>query len=302
MKPPFTFRWKRERNMPFGMGGPVQSVVIDDVVYVGGGYADQNDVRRECTVIRFKRGHWTKLPQYKTRFFAMTSYANQLVLVGGRDSKTSKMLGVFDSDNWTYPFPPMNNARESSTAVSHNNYIIVAGGISQRDWQTFTIEVLDVDSKKWYDAQSPPTPRTELKSQLIENTLYLMGGFEKIHSTIKIVHYVDLDDLIAKAIADEDEATPTLWQTTKETPLTLSAPLSVRGFLLAIGGLCDDFTASPLIYFYQPDTMTWVKLGRFPSARYNCTCAVLNRGEIIIAGGGDTTSLYNNKVDRMIIV
>ena len=32
------------------------------------------------------------------------------------------------NENWTQPYPPMKIARHSSTAVSFNNHIIVAGG------------------------------------------------------------------------------------------------------------------------------------------------------------------------------
>ena len=63
------------------------------------------------------------------KWFAMTSLTNRLVLVGGCDSNTcSNQLAVFESGEWTHPYPPMNIARHFSTAVSFNNHIIVAGG------------------------------------------------------------------------------------------------------------------------------------------------------------------------------
>ena len=108
----------------------------------------------------------------------MTSFANRLVLVGGRyqrNNKVSNQLAVFKSGEWTHPYPPMNIARNSSTAVSFNNHIIVAGGVDGKG-QTSSVEVLDMASRRWYIAQSLPNSRSELKSTLIGNTLYLMGG------------------------------------------------------------------------------------------------------------------------------
>ena len=265
------------------MGISVQSVVIGDTVYVGGGYA-HND-RDMCTVMKLEQDQWTKLPEYTARYFAMTSLANRLVLVGGNDPRNNKptnQLAVFESGEWTHPYPPMNIARTFSTAVSFNNHIIVAGGRDDKG-RTSSVEVLDVASRRWYIAQSLPNPQTELKSTLIRNTLYLMGGFDHTRSATKTVYHVDLNELIAKALSNLD--TPTLWQTLQEVPLVYSAPLSIGRSLLAVGGRDDRRNPRSSIHLYQPDTRRWVKVGDLPTARYNCTCSVLPSGEVIVAGG-----------------
>ncbi len=113
-------------------------------------------------------------------------------------------------------------------------------------------------SATWYIAQSLPNPRSTLKSTLIGNTLYLMGGSDHTGPT-KTVHHVELNELVAKALSNLD--TPTLWQTLQEVPLELSAPLSIGRSLLAVGG-ADDRGSS--IHLYQPDTRRWVKVGDLP--------------------------------------
>ncbi len=132
--------------MPIKMGRSIQSVVIGDTVYVGGGGAD-ND-RDRCTVMKLEQDQWTELPEYTAMWFAMTSLANRLVLVGGYDprkyNKHTNQLAVFESGEWTHPYPPMNIARYSSTAVSFNNHIIVAGGRDDKDYAFSSVEVLDV--------------------------------------------------------------------------------------------------------------------------------------------------------------
>ena len=269
--------------MPIKMGYSVQSVVIGDTVYVGGGFA-YND-RGMCTVMKLEQDQWTKLPEYTAQWFAMTSLANRLVLVGGQDPRNKKrinQLAVFESGEWTHPYPPMNIAHHSSTAVSFNNYIIVAGGHDDKERTLSSVEVLDVASRRWYIAQSLPNPRSSLKSTLIGNTLYLMGEFDDTRAT-KTVHHVDLNELIAKALSNLD--TPTLWQTLQEVPLMWSAPLSIGRSLLAVGGRDDRGNPSSSIHLYQPDTRRWVKVGYLPTARYNCTCSVLPSGEVIVSGG-----------------
>ena len=282
--------------MPIEMGGSVQSVVIGDTVYVGGGSAG-ND-RDKCTVMKLEQDQWTKLPEYTAKWFTMTSLANRLVLVGGfdpRNNKPTNQLAVFKSGKWTHPYPPMNIARDCSTAVSFNNHIIVAGGYDDKGRTSSSVEVLDVESRRWYIAQSLPNPRSGLKSTLIGNALYLMGGWEHTGGTTKTVHHVDLNELIAKTLSNLD--TPTLWQTLQEVPLVRSAPLSIGRSLLAVGGWDDRVNPSSSIHLYQPDTRRWVKVGDLPTARYSCTCSVLPSGEVIVAGGRTGAFPYIQTVD-----
>ncbi len=288
--------------MPIKMSYSVQSVVIGDTVYVGGGLADNG--RDECTVMKLEQDQWTELPEYTAECFAMTSLANRLVLMGGYDPidiKPTNQLAVFESEEWTHPYPPMNIARHSSTAVSFNNHIIVTGGYDDNYFALSSVEVLDVASRRWYIAQSLPNPRSVLKSTLIGNTLYLMGGFdhtEPLDHTLgatKTVHHVDLNELIAKALSNLD--TTTLWQTLHEVPLEFSAPLSIGRSLLAVGGQDDLANPSSSIHLYQPDTRRWVKVGDLPTARCCCTCSVLPSGEVIVAGG--QTKPFGNYVQTV---
>ena len=279
------------------MGFSVQSVVIGDTVYVGGGDAFVGD---RFTVMKLEQDQWTKLPEYTAKWFAMTSLANRLVLVGGlvtRNYKRTNQLSIFELGEWTHPYPPMNIARSTSTAVSFNNHIIVAGGTDDKG-DTSSVEVLDVASRRWYVAQSLPNPRSTLKSTLIGSTLYLMGGYDHAGRATKTVYHVDLNELIAKALSNLD--TPTLWQTLKEVPLEYSAPLSIGRSLLAVGGVDDIFNSSSPTHLYQPDTRRWVKVGDLPTPRYCCTCSVLPSGEVIVAGG-ETHIDYIQTVNFLLI-
>ncbi|XP_064389638.1 uncharacterized protein LOC135337606 isoform X4 [Halichondria panicea] len=294
LRPPLTLKWRRAKDMPIKMGYTVQSVIISDAVYVGGGSA--GDDCNVCTVMKLEQDQWTKLPEYTAKWFGMTSLANRLVLVGGRDPRNntpSNQLSVLESGEWTHPYPPMNIARQSSTAVSFNNHIIVAGG-RDGDGRISSVEVLDVASRRWYIAQSLPNSRSELKSTLIGNTLYLMGGYDHTGPT-KTVHHVDFNELIAKALSNSD--TPTLWQTLEEVPLELSAPLSIGRSLLAVGGANDRVNPSSSIHLYHPDTRRWLKVGDLPTARYCCTCSVLPSGEVIVAGGQILNKIKIQTVD-----
>ena len=273
--------------MPIKMANTVQSVVIEGYVYVGGGSADLDNDLDSCIVMKLdlQREEWTKLPQYSAKWFAMTSHANQLVLVGGCDSvgnQPTNQTALFTTGRWIFPYPPLTIARWSLTAASFNNYIIVAGGWDGQEY-TSSVELLDVEARRWYTAESLPNPRNELKSTVKENTLYLMGGYNPIGYATKVVHKIDLNKLITKAVSKE--TTPIVWEVTSDTLLKHSVPLSVGGSLLAIGGYDNRINPSSSIHLCQPDTRRWVKVGNLPTACYSCTCSVLPSGDVIVAGG-----------------
>ncbi len=141
------------------------------------------------------------------------------------------------------------------------------------------------------------TTSPTISTDLIGNTLYLMGGYDHTEPT-KTVQHVDLNELIVKALSNPD--TPTLWQTIEDTPLMKSAPLSIGRSLLAVGGWDDKSNTSSWIRLYQPDTRRWVKVGDLPTARYHCTCSVLPSGEVIVAGG-KSGHIYIDTVDFLSI-
>ena len=275
--------------MPIKMGITVKSVVIGNNVYIGGGYTGSDS--DDCTVMNLdlKQDEWVKLPKYSARGFAMTSHINQLVLVGGYDLGTlqrTNQIGVFVAGEWMHPYQPMKVARSHSTAVCFNHFIVVAGGWSEQGY-TSSVEVFDAALRRWHMAESLTSPQTNMKSTLIGSTFYLIGGLDHDCYT-KAVHKVDLNKLIAKAVSQQ--TTSTLWQNIEDCPVYLSAPLSVGGSLLAVGGRVDCYHSSSSIHLYQPDTNQWVKVGDMPTARYKCTCSVLPSGEIIIAGGQTGTA------------
>ena len=271
------------------MGDP-HSVAIGDAVFVGGGVAvNESD---ECTVMKFQRGHWTKLPEYSAHRFAMTSLDNQLVLVGGLKRavhRPTNQIAVFESGKWIHPYPPMSIRRSRSTAVSFHNRIVVAGGHDQGKALS-TVEVFDVASRTWYIAESMPEPLWLIKSTVIGDTLYTIGGC--IQDATRSVFKANLTDLIDNAVSKMPTQSP--WQRIEDTPLYRSAPLSVGGSLLAVGGRDDNPSSS--IHLYQPDTKSWLKVGDLRTPQYNCTCSVLPNGEIIVAGGTATLETYSNTV------
>ena len=248
----------------------------------------------EATVVMVYDPHsdqWSELPPYQFRLFGMAAI-NQLVLVGGWDDHSiANRLGVWDekSHQWTEPYPPMKTGCTFPSVVTYEKWLVVAGGYDGHAVLD-RVEILDTTTRQWYSAAPLPQRCTRMKSALVGDTLYLMGGSDGSNPVEK-VFTVSLPALIRQATTPSEAASPAttrmLWQTLPPTPLGYSAPLALRGSLLAIGGMDDKGKRSSAIHLYQPSTREWVKVGDLPITRGSCVCTLLPSGEILVLGGRD---------------
>ena len=269
------WNWKRGPNMPFSMCYYIQSVKVVGTVYVGGGDATK---KNEGTVMAYS-GKWHTLPPYSARNFAMTTINNKLILVGGNhDGSEVNQLGVWktDSNQWTCPFPPMPTPRFSPSATSYKHWLVVAGGY--REGSLSTVEVLDIENKQWFTAPSTPISWYSMKSTIIGDTWYLMGGRQDV-TDITDVYSVSLEALVSHSASDSFK----IWNIIAPLNCTLSSPLSLGGSLLALGGdieKCPQFT----IQRYVPEINTWEPAGKLLDQLYGCTC-IHDEGKLHVFGG-----------------
>ena len=253
-------------------------------MYVGGGYADENN---NYTVMTYdiSTGKWATLPPYRTWGFAMTSINNQIVLVGGCEhgNLRSKVVGVWDADNkqWTHPYPEMHTARALCSVVVHNEWLVVAGNWSALCPLLSSVEVMNTNSKQWYAGPPIPIMWSSMRSATVGDECYFMGG--STGSPTNTVYSVSLSALTT-GLNSSTRKGQKIWKEISGLQTTLSTPLSISGSLLAVGGVDKDYKAVTAIHLYQPDTGEWVKVGDLPTPKSHCTCAMITDSELLVSG------------------
>ncbi len=271
--------------MPVDTSGYIQSVQINDRVYVGGGYTYRGEDAHIVMAYNRHFCQWHTLPPYSTRGFAMTTINNKLVVVGGRnrDFSDSSELGEWqpDSNQWTHPFPPMSTPRWLPSATSYKHWLVVAGGCLEDCLQT--VEILDVSNMQWSTEPSTPTPWVGMKSTTIGDTWYHMGGECEDVGDSPDVYRVSLEALVSHSSSDSSN----IWNKLPSLNCTLSCPLNIGGSLLAVGGW-DKMRKEPMstIQHYVPETNTWVQSGQLAHAVHTCTC-IMTSDKVHVMGGHD---------------
>ena len=271
--------------MPRAMGLP-QSVTVDTVVYIadrewGGVILRYDPHNNQCTA----------LPEYQYWHFTITELTHQLVVVGGYDVLTRKMIKTVSvycpsERSWKHPYPPMNKPRDWPAVSTYHQRLVVAGG---RDGWTdiATVEILDtsVSHCQWLSAAPLPVSCHLMSAAITHGTLYLLGG-----SLGKKVLSVSLPALT------QTDKPPTQWCTLPDAPLEDSTAIAVHESLLAVGG-SHGGQRSSAIHVYDQEKNAWNKVGDLPTERQDCACCLLPRGEILVAGGLDRSGNWTSRMD-----
>ena len=261
-----------------------QAVVLNNKVYVGGGYTRNNTTAANIYTYDPTMDTWEML-QSLTRYSALTTYHNKLLLVGGEETSTGQetnQLWVFEEgeQTWIQPLPPMSTRQEGASAVSYQDYLIVAGGCNPSVGLLNTVEVFD--GQQWVAADPLPKRCSFMKSTSHDGHYYLMGGYAQDNA----VFYTSLQSLVEKATqhpptspSNTDQLS--VWKTLTDTPHEHSSTTIFGGALVAVGGR----PRQSRLHLYFPLTQSWLPAGEMPLG-VHVTCTVtLPTGEMMVIGG-----------------
>lgn len=291
--------------MPFGMSDTIQSVAIQGKLYVGGGTAKYSANSHRVMVYDIFTKKWDTLPlDYKAQHFAMAAIDIQLVLVGGiseEDDSLSRELGIWQDDikKWAHPYPSMHAARCDCSAIAYSEWLVVAGGWFGEECLS-SVEVLNTECKQWYNGPPTPLPWDSMKTAIVGDMSYFMGGYIDEEDTTN-VYSVSIPVLLSQITSGTTSTDSDIWEEIIALPKYCSTPVSVNGSLLAMGGDggwvegADEMLLAS-IHCYQPYIKEWVKIGDLPIPCENCTCTMISDREIVMLGG---SSSQDRKERRM---
>ena len=288
LQPPLTLRWRRHRDLPWGMEYP-HCVMVEEKLYIGGGVS----VDDAHTVWQYESDQWVGLERYQWRWFAMAAVKKKLTLVGGWNTSTWRVtneIAVWErkgvSHQWTHPYPPMPTPRYSPAVATHNQWLVVAGGRDGYYHALAAVDLLNTDTRQWLSTTPLPVKCHHVTTAIVQDELYLVGG------SLTTTLVVSLPDLVSTDSANTAKS----WRTLHAPPLESSAAITLHGALLAIGG-CHGNDRSAAIHAYQPATNNWKQVGELPTARSECACTLLPSGELLVAGGRDSNGKLTTRVD-----
>ena len=127
----------------------------------------------------------------------------------------------------------MLSKRSHIVVVSTKQYLIVAGGMSDRSTLLDTVEVMDVKTLVWSTAASLPHPYYWASATVCGDQLYMLGGLDKART--KSVLTCSLIELL-QSCSGASRAPGSVWHRITDVPVYMSTCAAVNGELVAVGG------------------------------------------------------------------
>ena len=268
-----------------------QCVLLQDKIYLGGGDTSSWESDASLFISSTDLNSWSQVTT-PTRYYGLTTYHSQVVLVGGQEPDTymatNKLWTLKGGTNLQPSLPPMPTSRRYSSALNTGSpeCLVVSGGVSSRGFMN-VVEVLK--DNEWSSVQPLPEACYGLKSTLHKGRLYLMGGYGQGPS----VFHCKLESLLNEDHTREMSHSSGLWSEL-QIHLEYSSPSSFANQLISTGGYNISVHSSE-ICAYSPHTLSWLHVGDLPIGLDNTATIVLPTGELVVLGGEDEYEESNER-------
>jgi len=294
---PVHIKWQDGTHAPVGCAFNT-AVVLEGKVYIGGGHEGKEGTiigtdSYRIDVYTPANNSWS--PPIKVPFcqIAMATLNNHLIIAGGRDIRrqvTNKIL-LLDGDQLK-EYTTMTVRRCCATAFGYQGILIIVGGDDNLHKRLASTELFDSTTRQWYNVGDLPLPHCKLKSVMIDNILYLVGGVDQGGNNSSTVFTTSLHTLSSHQLE---------WSFHHLNNFHAgSAPMSIQSkSILMIGGSKKGGRGHvylSAIHIFNKANHSLQIMAHIPSARYGPTAVSTADNEIVVVGGWDEKGLYTDTV------
>jgi hypothetical protein len=276
---PATDTWETVSTMPVVRAGPVVASV-DGLIYAIGGFDETGTSYGSVLIYDPATSAWstgTDMPTLRGDGAVGVAHAGLIYVVGGEDNGVVlKTVEVYDpaSDSWS-AVADMSMPRVAAGIAVYNDEIWVAGGgfepYVEPPWAvTAQVERFDPITGTWSPAPSLNQARRGQAMVVLDDTLYVIGGFDSMLRGVHIERYIDDEGWVAAG------AVPIFLSDCN--PATIGSKMYLPGGWVGIGNIGDE------LLVYDPTRFTyWAEvaahLGGAHGSVWRTDVAAANLGE-----------------------
>ena len=241
---------------------------------------------------------WSELPHCRHHAFTLIAVDNLLTTVGGSQQKytSGNTLLSFSRGEWTELFPPMSTERSFPAVVCAGHSLVVAGGCSQN---APTVEIMNTDTLQWFTAASLPSRKGILASNSASMTacgdsVYIFGDDRThVYSSSLLALLESCQD--GKETTSFQQTSTHIWNRISDLPVSRSTAVTLCDQLISVGGY-DDSGKVDFVYYYDPATNIWKKMGKLLSPKGLPLATTLPGDKLIVVHGNHEKSFIGTAI------
>jgi len=242
----------------------------------------------------------TLLPLPTHRYYSLASIVStkQLLAIGGiSQSGITNQTLVWDGAKRCWQdniiTTKMAIARYQATAIGYKSSVIVIGGrVDDKQSTTQSVEVLltvpkDLGKSQWYTVQSIPFGTALPMTVVINDRLYVAGGY-MLGGSVSHMTSASIPSLLGS-----NSRTVNVWSELTYLPCTTASFASYKDHLLVFGGDYVEcirgtkqiWKAISSIYLYHSQRKQWEVVGQIPYSYHLGRCINVTPSKIMFFGG-----------------
>ena len=302
----YHIKWTQLANLPVPLFSPYVAMQ-DQIIYVAGHAAPVAEAQEQVYAYDIATNHWSQLPTPGQYYGIPHIIGGRLSIVGGRLSDTRKRTNrvvTFNkvTNKWISYHPNLLTALSKPGVVTHQEYVIVAGGATGDDTNPVAlsdIEVLNwVENSHWIKVPTHlPVPMFNIRFIISDGNLLFVEYYERNLLSTAGGYKIPVADITSPV------KTNTAWS--KLTPLSSidvaivpnsSPPVVIGGHMWSpqnankdINLRNSDTTAN--IQMYDDSSKSWKKIDSLSFARTCTVVAAVGNNAIVVIGGCTDASL-----------
>jgi YVTN family beta-propeller protein len=287
---PKTRGWTLTGNLNGAHGFHTATLLNDGRVLVAGGIGAGALPTTSAELFDPKTETWTptgSLNQGRTIHTATLLPDGRVLVVGGFGTPgTDSSAELFDPETggWTLTTPLLpNEGRAHHTATLLNDgRVLVAGGEIGLPGNAIlrgSAWIFDPEAGSWTPTGDLKVPRSRQTATLLHDGRVLVAGGSGDSTGAAIA---------SAEIFDPAKGSWTLTDPLHDARILYTATLLNDGRVLAVGGLTGTGADDPMLAsteLFDPKTEMWNSVRKLNEARANHTATLLNRGQVLVAGG-----------------
>ena len=232
---------------------------------------------------------WDRLPPPGQRQGTLQIINSNLTVIGGRDTTTNKITNkvtTYNNNSWSKTYPNTIKTRLRPGAVTHLDYVIVAGGYLDDGTFSDDIEVLNYkQSSHWVIARMKLPKPMRLPSLTISDDLLYIVGYTTATGKRRRAAYQLPVDIITSSAAQLTSNQTAHWTKLPPAPHYNTAIIPNSCPPVIIGG--NDIQCVPTVDIRVLDVPnnSWKKIASLTTARVSTAVVPINHDSILVIGG-----------------
>ena len=274
-----------------------KATVINTTLYISGG-ACPNDFMNMYNVYKYEldKNQWSVLPSLQQYYGIPVNIDNQLTVIGGRHSTTSKptaQVTTFTDNRWNNTYPNLSVARSGPAVVPYQKYVIVGGGLGDGEITVDTIELFDIAVCHWVIVNTHlPKPMYAISATICGDSFTIVGYASADNIRYKETLMIPIDNIISEQQQIQQSPTSSIdkdnkWHTLADAPYRSTCLVPNTSPPVIVGGRDEQGNTVNDITVYDNTNNRWKKIASLPINCAITTVAVVNDYIIVMGGVSD---------------